>query len=165
MMKNFSDIILTPITELDERTILIQNIPESKRKAELLKKYIEAKFDGVLVTRVTFTYDIEMLKNLTKQIIVIESARHYCQKYKIEYGRKLLVSPHLISRYLMVFDNEDGIKFYLRKRQTYRLLLRDEVASVINDPKHAVFVQLKNEHMARRFSYLFDNILILKNFQ
>lgn len=150
MMKNFSDLIFTPTIESDDRTILIQNVPEAKRNARLLKNFIEKKFLGVEVKQIWFTYDVETLAQLKKQQACIDSALIYTEKYRQEYGVPLQVSPQLGGRFLPLCPTEDAATYYIIQKDEYRMLVNNEINRLLTEPKHAVFLQLKNELMAQR---------------
>lgn len=142
-MKNFSDLIFTPTIESDDRTILIQNVPETKRSARLLKNFIEKKFLGVEVTQIWFTYDVDALTELKKQEETIDSALVYCEKYRQEFGHPLQVSPRIGGRCFPLCPNVEAATYYIDQKKEYQKLITDEVNRLLTDPKHAVFVQLK----------------------
>ena len=152
-MKNFSDLIFTPTIEYDDRTLLIQNIPESKRDAKLLKRYIEKKFIGIEATQILFTYGVDILTDLKKQQDTIDSALYYCEKYNEKYNHPLLVpKPDLLGQIApCIVSKIDATTYYNEQKEEYQLLLKDEVCRLPSQPKHAVFVQLKNELMAQRY--------------
>src|SRR5690625_2274203 len=127
MMKNFSDLIFTPTTESDDRTILIQNVPEGKRQARQLKNFIEKKFLGVEVTQIWFTYDVDMLTDLKKQQETIESALIYCEKYQQQYGYPLQVSPHIGGRFTPLCPTVDAATYYSAQKKEYQTLVTEEV--------------------------------------
>lgn len=152
MMTNFSKLIRTqlPRQEVDDRTVLIQNIPETKRKARKLKHFIERQFDGVEVTRVTFAYNVENLYQLQKQLIKFNAAVLYCQNYERKHGHPLVINPYIFNWLFLYFDQPNAIQYYQRKQKLYAKLIADEVCKAINGPKHAAFVQLKNDLMVKR---------------
>ncbi|KAI2797088.1 Transmembrane protein 63C [Blomia tropicalis] len=149
MMKNFSDLIFASTPESEDRTILIQNIPESKRKARMLQAYIEKKFMGVEVTQITFTYATDMLFSMKQQQKTIQSALIYSSNYEIEYGYPLRVSKYYAGRFLPL-ETVDATEYYIEQQKEYRVLVEEEVNRLITDPQHAVFVKLRNELMAHR---------------
>ena len=143
MMKNFSDLIFTPTIESDDRTILIQNVPEAKRNARLLKNFIEKKFLGVEVTQIWFTYDVEALTELKKQQEAIESALIYSENYRQEFAHPLQVCPRFGGRFVPLCPTVDATTYYSAQKKEYQSLVTEEVNRLLTDPKHAVFVQLK----------------------
>lgn len=149
-MKKFYDLIVEPIDEMDERTILIQNIPRDKRNCEMLKEFIERKFKGINVTRITFTYDVETLKNLCKQAVSIQSSLYYCEKYEEAYGQPLRVNPAYCN--CCCGQKVHAISYYSEQAKEYKVTIQNEVTRTLPNEKHAIFVQLRNEVMAQRFS-------------
>ena len=157
MMKNFSDLIFTPTTESDDRTILIQNVPDTKRKAQALKSFLEKKFPGVEVTQVWFTYDVDLLTRLKKHQETIASAIIYTEKYRQEHGYPLQISPGFCGRFSPLCPTVDAASYYAKQKEEYENLVTEEVNRLINDPGHACFIQLKNEFMAQQILEHFNN--------
>lgn len=158
-LKKFASILFQSCKESSDRTILIQNIPERIRIAETLKKIIESKFIDIEVTAITFTYDVERLKRLLKRKQVFESALNYCQEYLNKKQEKLLINPYCCGQLFGVKCcpySVCGICYYRERIKNCENKIITELQVILSQPKHAVFVQLKNVFMAQRILDHFD---------
>lgn len=142
-----------------DRTILIQNIPERIRIADTLKKIIESKFIDIEVTAITFTYNVERLKRLLKLKQVFQSALNYCQEYLNNNQKKLRINPFCCGQLFGIKCcpySVCGIGYYQQQIKNCENNITNELQLTLSQPKHAVFVQLKNVFMAQRVLDHFD---------
>ncbi|KAH7642319.1 csc1-like protein 1 [Dermatophagoides farinae] len=149
IMKKFSDYIFLPQQESTGQTILIQNLPKKARDAQKLKKFIEVNFSDVEVTRITYTYEIETIRNLQKDMKAFQFSLDYCEQYQRHYGRPLLVRPYMFGL-ICPQCPLCGICYYQHQFYECQRQIEIEVIKTINQPQHAAFVRLKNSMMAQK---------------
>ena len=156
MMNHFSGLIKDTVQSVDQRIILIENIPESKRKTKLLLKFFNEKFPKLVIKRITFVYDIRQLTNMKNQLLTAIEAKKFCYQYRLIYGQRCEVRPYCCGRCggfcccCGCCPKLDGVLYYAEEKAELELEIHREINEVVIKPRGLAFIEFENKSMAKK---------------
>lgn len=155
MMSHFSKLILSEGLHIDRRVLLVQNIPQSKRKISFLLKYFEHKFPKCVIKRITFVYDIRQLNYLKNQLLNAIEAKKYCYQYRLIYEQRIEVRPYCCGRCgglcccCACCPKLDGVLYYAEEKAEFENEIEIEIKHVVTTPKALAFIEFENRAMCK----------------
>ena len=161
MMSHFSKLNRADIQGIDRRILLIQNIPESKRKTSFLIDYFNKKFPNVIIKRITFVYDTRLLQSMKNAILTAIEAKKYCYQYRLIYQQRCEVRPYCCGRlsgfccHCSCCPKLDGVLYYAEEKAELEAELIEEADRVLSNPIGSAFVVFQKTSMAKEWVYKF----------
>lgn len=170
VMKSYKESIITrDDTQLSRRTLLIGNIPVEQRSRVKLLSIMEEHFPKSSIEAIQFVYDTKLLARYEADLSSVIVARSYCQLYRRENNRELMVHTtdvdesrtcngycrlcsffYVCCRHWLYETKEPGSSYYAKQEEKYRDKIREVCEKLVEEPTEYAFVTFKSYRQAKR---------------
>ncbi|XP_054157850.1 uncharacterized protein LOC128956190 [Oppia nitens] len=140
MTHHFHNVVNTHTRDVDQKTLIIENITKSGRKSSQLFNYFKKRFPKVMIKRITFVYDIRKLDKLDYRLLTAIEAKQYCHRYWLEFGYRCEVRPYCLGKFGGVClccgccPKLDGTLYYAEEKAELKNLIKKEVKRLFWEP-------------------------------